>query len=99
MFSICVHKNWQRKRIFVAFLLLGGLVHFLNRKDYAYVPDTLIYCVNFAIYAGLILYWIQSVRDRLTRSPSRCYALAAGGDDAALSADPDIKIQNRRDRC
>ena len=71
----------NRKRntwLFMAFLLLGGVIHFLDRKDYAFVPDTLIFCVIFTIYAGLIIFWMQTVRDRLIRSRSRSYTLAAG---------------------
>ena len=72
-------RTQRSTRLFIAFLLLGGLLHFFDRDDYALVPDTLIYCLSLTIYAGLIFLWIQKVRDRLIRSRSRSYTLAAAG--------------------
>ena len=64
---------------FIGFLLLGGLLHFSERNDHPFLPDTLVYCAVFALYTGLLLFWMQSVRDRLIRSRSRTYTMAAGG--------------------
>ncbi len=63
--------------IFIALFLLCGLIHYFMRKEHPYIPDTVLFCVTFTIYASLILFWIQTVRDRLVRSISRGYTLAA----------------------
>ena len=65
--------------LFVAFLLLCGVLHFNERYDHPILPDTVVFCTVFAIYATLILFWMQTVRDRLIRSRSRNYTLSAGG--------------------
>ncbi len=63
--------------LFVVALLLGGLLNFNELKNHPYLPDTLVHCAVFTIYSTLLLFWMQTVRDRLTRSQSRRYTLAA----------------------
>ena len=75
-------KSGTAKRntiLFVTFLLMGGVLHFNERYDHPFLPDTIVFCAVFAIYATLILFWMQTVRDRLISSRSRSYTLSAGG--------------------
>lgn len=65
--------------LFLAALLLGGLLNFNELKDHPFLPDTVVHCAVFSIYSTLILYWMQTVREWLTRSQSRRYTLVAAG--------------------
>lgn len=70
--------NKQNKNIwlFVGFLLLAGVCYLFNRTSVTWL-NTLLFSANFAIYAGLILFWMQSVRVRLLPTRMRSYILWA----------------------
>ena len=62
--------------LFLLGILAAGFLKALAYRVDGY-PDTLIQCLNFALYAGLILYWTQSVHRRLVPSRVRAYMIAA----------------------
>ena len=66
-------KNTWR---FIGFLLLAGIANLCSRTA---VPawDTLMMCINYLTYAGLLLYWIGTVRIRLLPSAARTYTVSA----------------------
>lgn len=70
--------NKQNKNIwlFIGFLLLSGLCYLFNRTSVTWL-NSLLFSANFAIYAGLILFWMQSVRVRLLPTRMRSYILWA----------------------
>lgn len=61
--------------LFIGFFLLAGIANLLSRTA---VPafDTMMACLNYLIYIGLLLFWIQSVRIRLLPSRTRNYTVA-----------------------
>ena len=44
--------------LFLGFLLLAGLSYYFTRTG-STVQRTLLFLVNFMIYAGLLLFWMQ----------------------------------------
>ena len=62
--------------LFVSLLALAGVCSLLQRSAEPFV-STLLFCGNFLIYAGLLLFWMQSVRARLLPTRARSYILAA----------------------
>ena len=67
----------RNTRIFTGFLLLAGFLHFFDPTQNLAL-NTFIFCAVFAIYAGLVLFWIRSVRIRLLPTRIRGYMTAAG---------------------
>lgn len=63
-------KTW----LFFAFLLLGGIANLLTRTHISIV-DTFMFSANFMIYIGLLIFWTQSVRDRLLPTRARSYII------------------------
>lgn len=73
--------SWKTKRstlLFLGALLLAGIA---NTLTFTGVPafETLMTELNYLIYVGLLLFWIQSVRARLLPSRARTWMI-----DAAL---------------
>ena len=70
--------NTQKKNtsLFLGFLLLAGITNLLARTG---IPelDSLLTLINYMIYAGLLLFWIESVRVRLLPDRARTYILGA----------------------
>ena len=62
--------------IFIGLFLLAGICYLMSRTDIAYI-DSLMFVLNFVIYAGLLIFWIQFVFVRLLPSRSRTYILWA----------------------
>ncbi len=67
---------------FIGFLLLAGVLHIIEdfshnvpSPDYSFV--TMLFCLVFMIYSGLILFWIRSVHTRLLPSQARSCLIAA----------------------
>lgn len=54
-------KNTWR---YVGFLLLAGCANLLTRTE-SLLFNSFMFTFNFAIYVGLLLFWMQSVRERL----------------------------------
>lgn len=70
-------KRYERVKsawLFPAFLLLAGICNMLTRSGSALFAS-LMFSANFAIYAGLLLFWIQSVRIRLLPTKACSYIL------------------------
>lgn len=72
-----MNPNRQTKNIwiFIGFFLLGGVCNLLMRAMDSFVWTTILFSLNFAIYAGMLLFWMQSVRMRLLRTKARSYIL------------------------
>lgn len=64
--------------LFIGFLLLAGVCNLLTRTSELFF-NTLMFCMNFLIYMGLLLYWMLSVRARLLPTRARNYVFAAAG--------------------
>lgn len=69
-------KQARNTALFVGFLALAGVCNVLSRSD-EQLFNTVLFCANFAIYAGLLLFWMQSVRSRLLPTSARSYTVAA----------------------
>ena len=69
-------KQNQNTWLFFAFLLLGGIANLLTRTRISIV-DTFMFSANFIIYIGLLIFWMQSVRDRLLPVRSRRYMIVS----------------------
>ncbi len=69
-------KENRNTWLFIGFLLLAGLANLFSRTG---VPewDTLMTCINYAAYIGLLLFWIEAVRFRLLPSRARTTILSA----------------------
>ena len=72
------HPTRRRTWLFITLLLLGGALH-SNDPDEYHFAASVIYCAEYLIYAGLILFWMQSVSVRLLPTRAKGYVLAAGG--------------------
>ena len=72
------HPTGRHTWLFIVFLLLGGALH-SNDPDEYHFAASVIYCAEYLIYAGLILFWMQSVSVRLLPTRAKGYVLAAGG--------------------
>ena len=69
-------KEIKQTIVFIGFLILSGVCYLFTGTDSLFL-NTLMFSANFLIYAGLLLYWIQSVRTRLLPTKARGYILAA----------------------
>ena len=63
--------------LFVALILLGGILHSNDPDEYRFTVSV-IYCAEYLIYAGLILFWQQSLNERLLPTRAKGYLLTAG---------------------
>ena len=73
-----MHKQARNTCLFLSFLLLGGILH-SNDPDRYHFAVSIIYCVEYLTYAGLILFWILSVSERLLPTRAKRYVLTSGG--------------------
>ena len=67
----------QNTWLFIGFLLLGGIMHYFDPTENLFL-NSFLFCGRSAIFAGLILFWIRSVRSRLLPTRVRSYMVAAG---------------------
>ena len=70
-----IKKN-KNVLLFIGLLLLGGVLHSRDADPYHFTV-TVMYCVEYLLYFGLILSWIQSVNQRLLPTRSKRYLMAA----------------------
>lgn len=70
-------KNFVKSTlVFIGFLLLAGVCNLFTRTTNLFL-NTVMFSANNLIYAGLLLYWVQSVRTRLLPTRARSFVLAA----------------------
>ncbi len=62
---------------FIGFLLLGGVFHYFDPTENLFL-NSFLFCGRYAIFTGLVLFWIRSVRTRLLPTRVRAYMIAAG---------------------
>lgn len=62
--------------VFIVLLLAAGVCNLLTRTGSGFF-NSLMFSMNFLIYAGLLLLWIHSVRVRLLPTRARRYLIAA----------------------
>ena len=74
--DIALRRQIKDTLLFLGFLLLAGFLHSAD-MDIIYWGNTLIYCTEYLIYAGLILSWLQALRQRLLPTRSKGYLLAS----------------------
>ena len=80
--SLFMKMRWNVSRnkntiLFLAFLLLAGISSLFTRTGVRFV-DSVAFCMGFLIYAGLIVFWMQSVRARMLPGRARSYVMASG---------------------
>ncbi len=63
--------------MFIGFLLLGGIFHYFDPTENLFL-NSFLFTGRFAVFAGLILFWIRSVGSRLLQTRVRTYMIAAG---------------------
>ncbi|MBO4426112.1 MAG: hypothetical protein J5776_03815 [Clostridiales bacterium] len=73
MAGIFSHKHTLR---FVLFLILAGICNLLCNTPNS-MFNTVMFCANFIIYLGLILYWVNYVRKRILPTGTRTYITAS----------------------
>ncbi|MBQ8072875.1 MAG: hypothetical protein IJ231_03820 [Clostridia bacterium] len=69
-------RTKRNTRLFVAFLLLAGVMNLLSRSGIA-VLEALCTGCNYLIYMGLLIEWFQSVRARLLPSRTKNLMVSA----------------------
>ena len=62
--------------VFIGFFLLAGIANVLSMLFDSEL-STLMTCLNYLIFLGLLLFWIEAVRVRLLPSRGRTYILSA----------------------
>ena len=74
-----MRTNSQRRNTvwFIGFLLLGGIFHYFDPTENLAL-NSFLFCGRYAVFSGLVLFWIQSVRSRLLPTRVRTYMVAAG---------------------
>lgn len=73
-----MHSNESKRGlwVFVGFILLAGFANMLTRTDDLFF-NSVMFTLNFTVYIGLLLFWMQSVRRRLLPTRARTYMLSA----------------------
>ena len=56
--------------LFAACLLAAGICNIFTRTG-SILVNTVMFCCNFMIETGLLVYWTQSLRERMLRTPAR----------------------------
>ena len=72
-----VVKKHKTTTLFVAFFLTTGICNIFTRSESEFI-GSIMFCLNAAILFGLILFWMQTVRDRLLPTRSRFNLLLCG---------------------
>ena len=62
--------------LFLGVLLAAGICNLFTGTSRLFF-NTLMFCMNFTLDAGLLLFWLQSVRERLLPTKTRSYITAA----------------------
>ena len=71
-----IRRQKRNTWLFFGFLLLGGVANLLTRTRISIV-DTFMFSLNFMLYIGMLLFWMQSVRSRLLPTRARSYIVAS----------------------
>ena len=72
-----VVKKHKTTSVFIAFFLFAGICSIFTRSNSSFI-SSLAFCANAAIFIGLILFWMQTVRDRLLPTRLRSNFLVSG---------------------
>ena len=68
----------QNTWLFIGFLLLGSIMHYFDPTENLFL-NSFLFSGRFTIFAGLVLFWIQSVRARLLPTRVRIYYFSGSG--------------------
>ena len=71
-----IRRQKRNTWLFFGFLLLGGVANLLTKTRISIV-DTFMFSLNFMLYIGMLLFWMQSVRSRLLPTRARSYIVAS----------------------
>ena len=73
---MAITKSTRNTALFLGFLLLAGFANLFSRTA---IPelDSLMACVNYVTYIGLLLFWMEAVRVRLLPSAARTSVLGS----------------------
>ena len=77
LLKVSVVKKHKPTTLFVAFFLTAGICNIFTRSESEFI-GSIMFCLNAAILFGLILFWMQTVRDRLLPTRSRFNLLLCG---------------------
>ena len=77
---MAVRDQKRNTLLFVGFLVLAGVIHIVanivhNTAVPHYSLNTMLFCLEFAIYTLLLFFWLQSVRIRLLPTRAKTYML------------------------
>lgn len=75
--EVSVVRKHRITTLFVAFFLTAGICNIFTRSGSSLVAS-IMFCLNASILFGLILFWMQKVRDRLLPTRSRFNLLLCG---------------------
>lgn len=70
-------KQHKTTTLFITFALIAGIINLLTRSKYVII-SSVMFCINAVIIAGLILFWIHTVRKRVLPSKARSYLVLSG---------------------
>ncbi|MBR5361092.1 MAG: hypothetical protein IK123_09410, partial [Lachnospiraceae bacterium] len=71
-------KTHKITKTFICMLILAGVCNLLSRTD-STLFNTIMFCANFMIYIGLILFWTQHLIYRILPTKTRSYMLVSAG--------------------
>ena len=74
--NIRVDKENKNTVVFIAVFICAGIIYMLSFLDDPMI-SVFLYCLNYIIYIGLLLFWIQSVHERLLPTRERKYVIGA----------------------
>ena len=74
--SVTLIRQHKITSTFICFLLLAGVCNMLTKVQSTFVA-TLMFCLNFMIYIGLIIFWVQHVIKRILPTKTRGYIIAS----------------------
>ncbi|MBO4389954.1 MAG: hypothetical protein J5825_03750, partial [Lachnospiraceae bacterium] len=66
------HKKGTNTKIFITLLVVAGVLNLLTRVENT-LFSSIMFTANFAIYVGMLLFWMQSLTTRLLPTRVRFY--------------------------
>lgn len=74
--SVSLIRQHKITSVFICFLILAGVCNLLTKVKNPLVA-IVMFCLNFMIYIGLIIYWVHHVIKRILPTKTRGYIVAS----------------------
>ncbi len=74
---IRIIRTYRKTSLFFGLLLLGGIVNAISHFETPLI-NGILFCIHAAIVSFLIVFWIDSVRERLLPTRARMYIVLSG---------------------